>query len=206
MFGGVAYLLIGLIPVFLGLMAPHSVAMVPDTEQIVPRLAQVFLPGALYVAFVGAVISAILSAVHAALHAPASQISHNIVVRLMPRLTERGKLWSVRLTVMILSIVAYVLSVTSQRIHDLVETASAFGSAGVFVTALFALWTGFGGAASAYASVATGMVVWAAGKYAAGLSAPYLLALLAASIAYVGVALWELAAQDELFRRRRHHP
>ena len=70
---------------------------------------------------------------------------------------------------MALSIVAYLLSVTSQRIHDLVETASAFGSAGVFVTALFALFTRFGGAASAYASVVAGMLVWAAGKYAAGL-------------------------------------
>ena len=206
MLGGVAYLLIGLIPVFLGLMAPYSVAMVPDTEQIVPRLAEVFLPGVFRVAFVGAIISAILSAVHAALHAPASQISHNIVVRLMPRLTERGKLWSVRLTVMILSIVAYLLSVTSQRIHDLVETASAFGSAGVFVTALFALFTGFASAASAYVSVATGMVVWAAGKYAVGLSAPYLLALLAASIAYVGVALLELAAHEQSFRKGGHNP
>ena len=132
MLGGAAYLLVGLIPVFLGLMAAHSVGTVPDAEQIVPRLAEVFLPGTLRVAFIGAVISAILSAVDAALHAPASQISHNIVVRLVPGLTDRGKLWSVRLTVMMLSIVAYFLSVTSRRIHDLVETASAFGSAGVF--------------------------------------------------------------------------
>jgi SSS family solute:Na+ symporter len=189
MLGGAMYLLIGLIPVFLGLMAPHVTGTVPDSEQIVPRLAEVFLPGVLYVAFVGAIISAILSAVHAALHAPASQISHNIVVRLVPGMTDRDKLWSVRFTVMALSIVAYLLSVTSQRIHDLVETASAFGSAGVFVTALFALFTGFGGVASAYASVAAGMLVWAAGKYAVGLTTPYLLGLLAATIAYVGVAL-----------------
>jgi Na+/proline symporter len=189
--GGAMYLLIGLIPVFLGLMAPHITATVSDSEQVVPRLAEVFLPGVLYVAFVGAVISAILSAVHSALHAPASQISHNIVVRLVPGMTDRGKLWSVRFTVMALSIVAYLLSVTSQRIHDLVETASAFGSAGVFVTALFALFTRFGGVASAYASVAAGMLVWAAGKYAVGLATPYLLGLLAATIAYVGVALFE---------------
>ena len=140
----------------------------PDAEQIVPRLAEIYLPGLLYVAFVGAIISAILSAVHSALHAPASQISHNIVVRLVPGLTDRGKLWSVRLTVMALSVVAYLSRVTSERIHDLVETASAFGSAGVFVTALFALFTRFGGPASAYASVAAGMLVWAAGKYARG--------------------------------------
>jgi hypothetical protein len=76
----------------------------------------------------------------------------------------------------------------------------------VFVTALFALFTSFGGAASAYTSVVTGMVVWAAGKYAAGLSAPYLLALLAAAIAYVGVALLELPAHERLFRKGGRNP
>src|SRR5262245_10761637 len=189
--GGVIYLLVGRIPVFLGRMAPRIAADVPDSEQVVPRLAENFLPGLLYVAFVGAIISAILSAVHAALHAPASQISHNIVVRLIPGLGDRGKLWSVRATVMGLSVVAYLLSVTSSRIHDLVETASAFGSAGVFVTALFALFTRFGGPASAYASVAAGLFVWAGGKYALNLTAPYLLGLSAALVGYVGVALLE---------------
>jgi solute:Na+ symporter, SSS family len=92
---------------------------------------------------------------------------------------------------MVLSVVAYALSVTSERIHDLVETASAFGSAGVFVTALFALFTRFGGPASAYASVAAGLLVWASGKYALGLGTPYLLGLLAALIGYVGTACLE---------------
>ena len=203
--GGAMYLLIGLIPVFLGLMGPQAIGTVPDAEQIVPRLAEVFLPGVLYVAFVGAIISAILSAVHAALHAPAAQISHNIVVPLVSGITDRGKLWSVRLTVMALSVVAYLLSVTSHRIHDLVETASAFGSAGVFVTALFALFTRFGGPASAYASVAAGMLVWAVGKYVAGLTAPYLLGLLAALVAYVSVALLELGVNEQLFRKGRRN-
>jgi Na+/proline symporter len=189
--GGGIYLIVGMVPVFLGLVGPGLLPNVQDSEQIVAKLAKVYLPGLLYVAFVGAIISAILSAVHAALHAPASQISHNIVVRLIPGITDHGKLWSVRLTVMALSIVAYLLSVTSERIHDLVETASAFGSAGVFVTALFALFSRFGGPASAYTSVAAGMLVWAGGKYALGLTAPYLLGLAAALVGYVGVGLLE---------------
>ena len=68
---------------------------------------------------------------------------------------------------MVLSVIAYLISVSSSHIHDLVETASAFGSAGVFVTALFALFTRFGGPLSAYASVVSGMLVWATGKYVA---------------------------------------
>jgi len=71
-----------------------------------------------------------------------------------------------------LSIIAYPISVTSNHIHDLVETASAFGSAGVFVTALFALFTRLGGPLSAYASIVSGMLVWAVGKYLAS-PAPY---------------------------------
>ena len=194
LFGGIIYLLAGLIPVFLGLAAPRLIAGVPDPEQVIPRLAEAYLPGILYVAFAGAIISAILSAVHSALHAPASQLSHNILVRLNPSLSEAGKLWCVRASVMLLSVVAYLISASSEHIHDLVETASAFGSAGVFVTALFALFTRFGGPRSALASVASGMLVWAAGKYLLFVSAPYLAGLAAAAAGYVGVALFEARA------------
>lgn len=186
--GGAIYLIAGLIPVFLGLAAPRLMSGVADTEQFIPRLAEAYLPGLLYVAFAGAIISAILSAVHSALHAPASQLSHNIIVRLNPKLGEAGKLWCVRASVMALSVIAYLISISSSHIHDLVETASAFGSAGVFVTALFALFTRFGGPLSAYASVVSGMLVWGAGKYLAS-PAPYLMGLLAATAAYVLLAM-----------------
>lgn len=189
--GGIIYLAIGFVPVYLGLVGPGLLSGVQDAEQIVPKLAEVYLPGVLYIAFIGAIISAILSTVHSALHAPAAQISHNIVVRLVPGMTAGGTLWSVRMTVMALCAVAYAISVTSQGIHELVETASAFGSAGVFVATLFALFTRFGGPLSAYTSVAAGMLVWAAGKYVLGLTAPYLLGLLAATVGYIGAALIE---------------
>jgi Na+/proline symporter len=192
--GGIIYFVVGLIPVFLGLMAAKLLpdlhpANVEEAEQVIARLAKEFMPGILYVTFVGAIISAVLSVVHSALHAPAAQVSHNIVVRLIPGLSDRGKLWSVRLTVMALCIVTYVISVTSEGVRELVETASSFGSAGVFVTAVFALFTRYGGSLSAYLAIGLGMLVWAAGKYAFGLSTPYLAALASAALGYVGGAL-----------------
>ena len=81
------------------------------------------------------------------------------------------------------------LRCSSEGIKDLVETASAFGSAGVFVATLFALFTRFGGPLSAYASVGAGMIVWAAGKYGLGLATPYLFGLLAALAGYIGAAV-----------------
>jgi Na+/proline symporter len=189
--GGVVYLCIGAVPVFLGLVGPRLLPNVPDSEQVVSRLAEVYMPGVLYVTFVGAIISAILSVVHSALHAPAAQIFHNIVAQLKTGLSDSARLWGVRATVMALSVVAFVLSYSSEGIHELVETASAFGSAGVFVATLFALFTTFGGPRSAYTSVVAGMVVWAVAKFGLGFSTPYLLGLCAALIGYVGVALFE---------------
>jgi Na+/proline symporter len=191
--GGVIYLAIGTVPVFLGLMGPRLLPNVPDPEQIVARLAETYMPGVLYIIFIGAIISAILSVVHAALHAPAAQISHNIVVKLLPALSERGKLWAVRLTVLVLSVAAFLISLSSEGIKELVETASAVGSAGVFVATLFALFTRFGGPLSAYSSVGAGTVVWAVAKYGLGLDTPYLFGLGAALAAYVGAALVERA-------------
>ena len=189
--GGGLYLAIGLIPIFLGLVGPSLIKNLAEPEQIVPKLAEAYLPGIAYALFLGALVSAILSVVHAALHAPAAQLSHNILIRLRPGLSASAGLWSVRLTVLALSIVAYLLAGSVERIKDLVETASAFGSAGAFVVALFGLYTRFGGPASAVGSLLAGILMWVWGKYVFGLKAPYLLGLGSALLTYVVVALAE---------------
>ena len=76
-------------------------------------------------------------------------------------------------------------------IKELVELASAFGSAGAVVVALFGLFTSFGGAWAALAALLAGSLVWAAGRFALGLSVPYLIALVSALVVYVAVALAE---------------
>ena len=196
--GGVMYLALGMVPIFLGLAAaslaardPAFKAAVPDSEQVVAALAQYYLPSWHYVLFAGAMVSAILSVVHAALHAPAAQVAHNLLPRVMPGLDDKQRLMSVRLCVLALSIVAFGLALASDKIKQLVEYASAFGSAGVFVTAMFALFTRIGGANSAIASIVAGVGVWAAGRFALDLATPYILALGTATAAYIAVAWWE---------------
>jgi hypothetical protein len=154
---------VGLIPVFLGLMAAASVGALPNAERTVRRPAQIFLALVRFTSPSWAPSSRPSYYRLCTRRCSARvQIAHTIRGRLMPEPTDRGKLWSVRLIVMMLSTVAYLLSVTSQRIHDLVETASAFGSAGVFVTPR-CLRLALGRDASTYASLAAGMLVWAAG-------------------------------------------
>ena len=132
--GGALYLAVGLIPIFLGLVGPNLIKGLTETEQIVPKLAEAYLPAAAYALFLGALVSAILSVVHAALHAPAAQLSHNILNRMRPGLTAKARLWSVRLTVLALSVVALFLAQSVEHIKDLVETASATWYSSILVT------------------------------------------------------------------------
>jgi solute:Na+ symporter, SSS family len=187
--GGLIYLAVGIIPVYLGLVGPTLIPGLAEPEQIVPKLAETFLPPWLRIAFVGAIVSAILSTVHSALHAPSAQIAHNLVLRRYPNLKPANRLWIARGTVMALSCIAYLLSLSTNRIHDLVELASAFGSAGIFVVAIFALFTRIGGAPSAYGAMVAGMGVWLIGRFILDLEAPYAAALVASLAAYLVLAL-----------------
>ena len=189
--GGLLYISLGLLPIFLGLTAKTLLPNIEDAEQIVPRLAEAYLPGWAYALFAGALISAILSVVHAALHAPASQVSHNIIVRMFPYMGEHARLTSVRLTVLALSVVAFVLALSVERIKELVELASAFGSAGVFVTTIFALFTRIGGPLAATWAMLTGMAAWAIGRFVLAIEAPYLIAVGLSALIYLAIAAFE---------------
>jgi SSS family transporter len=189
--GGGLYLVVALIPVYLGFIGPNLVPVLDEPEQLSMELAKTYLPTILYVMFAGALISAILSTVDSALLASASLVSHNIYLRLRPNLSERDKVKAARFGVAGLGILAYLLALRSSGISDLVETASAFASAGIFVALAFGLFTSFGGPASASAAIAAGALVWAAGKFVLDVPTPYLAGLLAAVAAYIAVALVE---------------
>lgn len=187
--GGVGYLLVALIPVFFGLVGPQLAPGLEEAEQIVPTLAQKYLPAILYVMFAGALISAILSTVDSALLASASLLSHNIVLRLWPGASERAKVGVARGGVAAFGLIAFALALQSEGISNLVELASAFATAGIFVTFVFGLFTRWGGAASAYAAIVAGAAVWACGKFAFELQAPYVCGVIAAVVAYSAIAL-----------------
>jgi Na+/proline symporter len=183
--GAALYVAVGSIPVVIGLAGPKLLPNLEEPEQLVALLAQEHLSTFLYVLFAGALISAILSTVDSCLLAAAALVSHNLILPLRPTTSERGKIWSARLGVIAFGAIAYWIALHAGGIYELVATASAFGSAGIFVVGLFGLFSRFGGAASAYAGLAAGVLVWAAGEYWLEWSTPYLAAIAAAFVAYV---------------------
>jgi Na+/proline symporter len=187
--GAALYLVVGLIPVTIGLAGPQLAPGLDEPEQLVALLAQQHLSTFLYVLFVGALISAILSTVDSCLLAAASLVSHNLVLPLRPSLTERQKIATARIGVAVFGVAAYVIALYASGIYELVATASAFGSAGIFVVGMFGLFTRVGRSASAYAALVAGVTVWAAGEYWLEWSTPYVAALAAALAAYLLAAV-----------------
>jgi Na+/proline symporter len=190
---GIAYVAVGSIPVALGLLGAQMVPGLEEGEQVLPRLAQEFLPTWGYVLFAGALVSAILSTVDSTLLVCSSLFSHNLVLPLHPGLGERAKLRLARAGVVGFGGVATVVALLGDSVSALVHEASALGSAGLLVSVVFGLFTRFGGPAAALAALIGGAAAYVS-AVAAGLEYPYLTSL--------GVALAGYGAFATLVRTR----
>lgn len=190
--GGGAYLLFALVPVYLGLVGPALVPGLEEGEQVIPKLAETYLPTILFIMFTGALISAILSTVDSALVACSAMVSHNLVQPLSGAMSERAKVWLARGGVAVLGTIAFVIASSADDISDLVELASAFGTAGIFVVTMFGMFTRLGGPHTALAAILTGGFGWVAmGPMGLGFEAPYTMAVAAAAGVYLAGSLIE---------------
>ena len=99
----------------LGLVGSALLPGLAEPEQILPLLAERYLPTLLYVLFAGALVSAILSTVDSALLVAAGMLSHNLAVPLLPGLSERDKVRLARAGVALLGLVAYAMAYRAER-------------------------------------------------------------------------------------------
>lgn len=193
---GALYITIGSIPVVIALLGTHLVGQIADPEQLLPTVAHDMLPTVLFAVFAGGLISAILSTVDSTLLVASGLLSHNLIIPMAGITNERTKVRLARGGVLAFGALAYVLSVNAEGVFVLVEQASAFGSAGLLVTVLFALFTPWGSARTAALTLVGGMVVFAVAS-AQGLATPYL-ASLGASL-----ACWGLGSAYDVIAVRR---
>jgi SSS family transporter len=193
------YLLLGSIPLFIGLVGATLVPEVADAEQIVPVVAREVLPALGYAIFAGALISAILSTVDSTLLVASGLLSHNLVVPIARIADEQKKLVIARAGVMAFGMIAYVLALHAEGVFALVEQASAFGSAGALVTITLGLFTSIGGPKTAVATLLAGMLAYL-GALAAELQLPFLTSLA------VALATYGIGATFEAIREREPRP
>lgn len=180
------YLIVGLIPVMVALIARQHIVNVSDPEQLLPTLAKSYLPTFMYVVFVGALISAILSTVDSCLLAISSLLTHNLLAPILRDRSESARVSTARLGVGLAGIAAFFVAFESKGIFALIESASSFGSAGILVIMVFALYTKIGRPTSALATLIVG-VSCSIILPRIDSSAPFVLSLLLSSVTFLGV-------------------
>lgn len=184
MAGGL-YMLVGSIPVVIALLGTHLVGTLADPEQLLPTIARDSLSPIFFAIFAGGLVSAILSTVDSTLLVASGLLSHNLIVPIARITEERTKVRIARYGVVAFGLIAYALAINSAGVFVLVEQASAFGSAGILVTVLFALFTDLGSPRTAALTLVGGIAVYVV-AVAGGLATPFL-ASLAASLALWGI-------------------
>lgn len=189
MAGGL-YLMVGLLPVALGLMALPLMPTLADAEQVLPALALQMLPTAGYVVFVGALISAILSTVDTILLVAGGLLAHNLIGPMLRLADDRARLRLARGGVVFFGIVALVLALGDQGVAELVQESSSFGTAGTLVVVTAGLFSRYGGPRAALLTLVGGFVVYAAGSMA-GWPYPFITSIAASVFFYLGGGMGE---------------
>src|SRR5688572_5881303 len=188
---GSTYIVVGSIPLLIGLGATAFQLNLSHAEQAVPVVARELMPTLAYAAFVGAIISAILSTVDSTLLTASALLSHNLLIPAFRISGERKKVLVARAGVLLFGLIAYSLALSAEGVFALVEQASAFGSAGAFVVVCFGLFTGFGGVAAALVTLILGTVSYVV-LNAADADYPFLISLGLSFVSFVLVASLEL--------------
>jgi Na+/proline symporter len=191
MAGGL-YIVVGTLPVFLGLVAARVVPGLEDAEQFLPALALEVLPTAGYVIFVGALISAILSTVDTILLVAGGLAAHNVVCPLLGISDERTKLRMARLGVFVFGGVALFLALGGRGVAELVEESSSFGTAGTLVVMCFGLFTKIGGARAATLTLLGGLTSYAVASWVA-MPYPFITSLACSMTCYLAGGFRERA-------------
>jgi Na+/proline symporter len=195
---GVLYIMVGTIPLVIGLLGQRIVPSLGEAEQVIPAVAHALLPTFFFAIFAGSVVAAILSTVDSTLLIASGLMSHNILIPVFRITSERMKVMLARGGVLVFGTIAYFQAVRAEGVFELVESASAFGSAGILVTAVFGLFTPVGGRLAAMSTLLFGLFVYLAASFS-GFAYPYLLSIAASLLTYVIVSVMERVTE-----RMRH--
>lgn len=191
---GAIYIAVGMMPVALGLLARSELAGLEHPEMALPLMAERYLGTVGQGVLAGALVSAILSTIDSALLASSALLTHNLLPAVSAEPSEKAKLQTARLGVLGLGAVAWLLALGAKSVHDLVEEASAFGSAGFVVAGLGLPFVRRGGARAAYLTLGGGVTGYVLFRHAIPLETPFLASLAVAAACWlIGVLVVERA-------------
>ena len=154
---GVAYIVLGTIPVALALSARIVLPEGFDGPTL-PALAHLYLGPAMTVLFVLSLLSIILSTITSAILAPASSLAHNVLSQWVS--SQRGRIGLAKFSVVLITSLSVIVAFLGPRMFELLEASYTIS----FVALLSPLFAGLylkrHAENSAILAMVTGFLVW----------------------------------------------
>ena len=157
---GIVYLLLGMIPVMLGIIASVTMPGLVDPETVIPELAIAHLHPVAIAIFVGALLAAIMSTADSALLATASIFSNNILPLFKPQASDRLRLLVTRAAIPVFGSIAIYVALEVKLVYDLIIDANSVMLVCVVVPFVVGVWWRRANPTGALASMAMGFLTW----------------------------------------------
>ena len=158
--GGFGYLVFGMIPVILGIIASVSMPDLADSESVIPSLAIEHLHPVAVAIFVGALLAAIMSSADSALLGCASVIANNVLPLVKPNPSTQLGLIVARTAIPVCGIVAIVVALKIQVVFDLMLDANILGMASIIVPFILGVWWKKANRTGALSAMGAGLSAW----------------------------------------------
>lgn len=159
---GAMYLIIGLLPLYIGLCAYQlePAAITNENQSFLPFVIEKHSGIFIQIIFFGAMISAILSTASGAILAPSTVLSENIIRKFYQNFNDKQLLVSARISIILITVVAVVLSFYESDIYELVAGSSEITLVTLFVPMLGGLYFKKKSEKAALLSIIFGLIVW----------------------------------------------
>lgn len=158
--GAALYMILGLIPLFIGIAGRQIYPELEKSEMLIPFLAKEYLSPLAFTIFACGIFSAIMSTADSYLLAGAALISNNIILKVWPCSEEKSKIKLLRWVNIGMALVALLLSFSGQSIFDMMVHSGAMLFVAIFVPASAGLFWKKAHVKAAWSSMVCGIVGW----------------------------------------------
>lgn len=160
--GGFCYLLLGLIPLFIGVAGRTILPGLEKPELLIPLLAKAYLSPFAFTLFACGILSAIMSTADSYLLAGTSLVANNVLLKIWPLNSEKKKIRLLRQVNIVLALLAFGLALSGPSIFDLMVHSGAILFVAIFVPASAALFWKGASLRAAWSALIGGTLSWMA--------------------------------------------
>jgi len=158
--GSFGYLVFGMIPVLIGIIASVTMPGLASSESVVPAMAVEHLHPVGVAVFVGAILAAIMSSCDSALLACASITSRNLLPLAIRNPTDKRSLFIARFSIPVYGCIAILVALKAQVVFDVMIDANIVSLCSVVVPFFLAVWWKKANRTGALAAMFAGFGAW----------------------------------------------